>query len=955
MKYIRRAAFISTVIFILFNFANACEQKGEIDKTATFPLGSNQCHQFKLAPGNEFYQITAYQKGVDVELRLFRNDTEIKTADSENLNSGFEFLPFITDAEANYTLQVRWVDDLKSMIKNDGLYTLEIERCPLTDADESFVEQFDKAKSLYERATADRLKGNQAQAIAGYLSAIEIYRSLSSSKGIRYKMFLTNYYLGVAYNSSGKYAEAVLVLEKIRPIAGENQDKYLENLLLRELGIAYFKTGNYQKSDDALGGAVSGFEQSVAENIGEKQALAAAYVNQSETFLSLGRLDAAIATLEKVRANFKENATENILASLKLADVYIDFGSREKAVEIITTLTIKKEMSDYIKGVFNKISGKLFMKSDPAKALAFFNKAVQFLAADEDENTQLLLFTGNAHYYAADYKSARLYYEQAKAGFERQNNQGELAQVLNNLGVVYYHQKDYVAAVASCEAALNINTETQNDLNRARNLINLMYFYEAAANEASAIFYGKWAINTVQTIKFSQLQTLESEIQDNFRDSFTDAFRNLAELLIKAGRISEAEQVLRFIKVKEYQDYIRGEGKLNSIAYTKEEARILAEIKAGEKFAARKKTSESGFPKETSPTGKLIEALKKQNVKVEEILFVSTLVTEKNIYLIAHLDQKQQLYVQSVPRATVNKIVFEFREALLDPSKNPKIAGKKLFDILIKPLEAKMLSPRIRKIVWSLDGALRYVSIPALFDGRNYLVRRFANIQLTLASEEKILFPKSSELSAIGFASSRAFEDLPSLPAAKNELDCIFEDGKRLIINSTCKKGIIQGKKVVDEEFTRDALEDALRGYKLIHLTSHFVMQPGDSSNSYLLLGGGSDRKYTMQSFSKQQLNNTEILIMSACNTATFSSDGDEFESFATMAQKQGAKAVIGTLWPVADNSTASFMTEFYRLFEVEKLDKAEAIRVAQINVAKNKIYAHPFYWSPFVLFGNWS
>src|SRR5687767_11136249 len=146
MKYIKVSILVFMVVFISFLSVNACESKGELNITLTFPLKKNQCHQFTLKKESEnYYQITAQQKGVDVELRLFENNAEIKSTDSENLNSGFEFLPFTANSSSNYTLQVRWVDDRQAMIKNEGFYTLEVESRALTRQDEIFVEQFEKA------------------------------------------------------------------------------------------------------------------------------------------------------------------------------------------------------------------------------------------------------------------------------------------------------------------------------------------------------------------------------------------------------------------------------------------------------------------------------------------------------------------------------------------------------------------------------------------------------------------------------------------------------------------------------------------------------------------------------------------------------------------------------------------------------------------------------------------
>ncbi|HEX8734029.1 MAG TPA: CHAT domain-containing protein, partial [Pyrinomonadaceae bacterium] len=579
-------------------------------------------------------------------------------------------------------------------------------------------------------------------------------------------------------------------------------------------------------------------------------------------------------------------------------------------------------------------------------------------AGDEREQNEIKMFIGNTLYYARDFAGAKNYYEQAKTGFERLNDKPNLAQTLNNLGVISFNRDEIQAAIALCENALMINTENPNDLNRARNLINLMYFQEAGGNEMYAIFYGKWAINTIHAIKFEHLQSLEKDVQDTFQDSFTDAFRKLANLLIKEGRISEAEQVMRFIKEKEYQDYMRGRVQLGEIDYSKGEEEILKQIKTRiEKKTTNLPTESTKNEKSNvtlSPTKQLIKNLVAQNVDVSEIVFVTTLVAKDAVNIILTTDDRQKVFTQNIPKENLSKLVFEFRSAVTDVNKNPKIAGKKLYDLLVKPLEADLAEAKATKIVWSLDGVLRYVSIPALYDGKNYLVNKFASVQITFASDEKVLFPKVLNPTAIGLASSKPFENLSSLPAAKNELDCIFEDGRKLIINSTCAKGLIKGKKLADEEFTQETFEAALQNYQLIHFTSHFVMQAGDNSKSFLLLGGGKNRKYTMQEFANQQLDNVEIMIMSACDTANFSRDGAEFESFAAMAQKQGAKAILGTLWSVADISTSKFMREFYWFYQIKKTDKAEAIRKAQITVASDKNFSHPFFWAPFVLFGNW-
>lgn len=114
--------------------------------------------------------------------------------------------------------------------------------------------------------------------------------------------------------------------------------------------------------------------------------------------------------------------------------------------------------------------------------------------------------------------------------------------------------------------------------------------------------------------------------------------------------------------------------------------------------------------------------------------------------------------------------------------------------------------------------------------------------------------------------------------------------------------------------------------------------------------------------------------------------NGKETEGFAYLAQALGAKAVIASLWQVDDIGTQVLMPEFYRLHETG-LGKIEAMRKAQLSLLNGEIketpacvtkgsesldqstnkfklmlykkdatkpFAHPFYWAPFILIGNW-
>ena len=99
-------------------------------------------------------------------------------------------------------------------------------------------------------------------------------------------------------------------------------------------------------------------------------------------------------------------------------------------------------------------------------------------------------------------------------------------------------------------------------------------------------------------------------------------------------------------------------------------------------------------------------------------------------------------------------------------------------------------------------------------------------------------------------------------------------------------------------------------------------------------------------------------------------SNGREVDGLGTTAQLKGAKAVISSLWEVNDASTGELMADFYRRWATGagKVQKVEALHQAQLDMLLGKItpqpaaadpaaptsFAHPYYWAPFVLMGNW-
>lgn len=354
-----------------------------------------------------------------------------------------------------------------------------------------------------------------------------------------------------------------------------------------------------------------------------------------------------------------------------------------------------------------------------------------------------------------------------------------------------------------------------------------------------------------------------------------------------------------------------------------------------------------------------------------------TVITENRYRVIMTTPTIQIDGKTDVNAEELNKKIFAFRKALTDTNVDPRPLGKELYDILIKPIEKELAASGAKTLVWSLDGLLRYIPIAALApDGRTYLAETYQNVVITPRTREQIT-GNDVKWRALGMGTSEeqtvVYPDQPNLkvkvealPGSKEELMAIVRDE-----DHPNESGIIDGRRFLDKEFTIKNLTDSLalknadgrRKFTVVHLASHFRL--GDNwSTSSLLLGNG--KLLSLEDMSKTaaiDFRDVELVTLSACNTAlTTASNGLEVDSLAAAIQAKSGKAVLASLWSIYDESTAVLMKDFYRLRkENPKLSKAEALQQAQRNLIgdpndpkSDHSFSHPYFWSGFVLIGNW-
>jgi CHAT domain-containing protein len=561
---------------------------------------------------------------------------------------------------------------------------------------------------------------------------------------------------------------------------------------------------------------------------------------------------------------------------------------------------------------------------------------------------------------------------------------------LNNLALLYVFTGEYAKALPLSYRALRIASDRNvlEILWRVQGTLRLLLAHES--KDDLAIFFGKQAVNTIQGMR-TRFSGIDRELQRSFLRDKEPIYRDLADLLISQGRLAEAQQVLGMLKEEEFFEFIRrsetDDPRQRRLAFQSHEEpwqkrfqamqgkttsqaefnRYLTEIRQA--FAARagKQVAESADAQANrAALQKTLGALGAGSVMLH---FVQSKERLNIIVTTATSQTAKQIPLKAVD---LNQQIDRLRRVLRSPQSKPLPAAQELYQTLIAPIAADLDKAGAKTIMFYLDGTLRYIPMAVLHDGKQYLAERYALAVYTEVARDNLTHAPAGNRTIAGLGLTRAIEDHDALPAVRAELQGIVKVGQ---------SGFIPGEILLDEKFSARAMQQSLqKGYPLLHIASHFVFRPGTEATSYLLLGDGDRLTLKRIRDEKYDFRRVDLLTLSACETGLSSSSdaqGQEVEGLAVLVQRQGAKGVIATLWPVADASTALFMQHMYRLRE-QNLTKAEALRQAQIALirgqavasgsdaqrgavrtdtqpaASGATYAHPYFWAPFILMGNW-
>jgi CHAT domain-containing protein len=811
------------------------------------------------------------------------------------------------------------------------------------------------AASLLETGKSYYQAGQFSEAASAWQQAAQSYQRQEDSL----KLALTLSYLSLAYQALGRWEEAETAIAKSQQLSqrAEN-DNSLSAQILNVKGNFLLARGQTEAALRTWQAAEEQYQQA-----GDETGKLGSQINQAQALQNLGLYRRSHLLLERVGQQLRSQHDSALKATgLRSLGMALQVtGKLKQAREVLhESLQVSQKMGDrdamgttwFILGNTVKAAG------DNQAAIDFYHQAatnvVDPLSQVEARLNQFALLIEIQQQLEAQAllpllkpqivalaPSRRGIYAQvnfvdnllklkgttsttetakllasAVGAARKLNDLRAESYALGTLGKIYISTQQWTDAQALTEQALQKAQAIKASEIAYEWQWQLARILEAENDLQGAIAANKEAVNNLQAVR-SDLVAVNPDIQFSFRENVEPIYRNLVKLLLTSPdkttkpsqeNLKQARDAIESLRQAELENFFR-------------EACLVARPQP-------------------------IDAIDRKAAVIYPIV-----LSDRLAVILSTSERSLEYYETQLPQQEIETTLEELLQSL-NPAFSNQIRlnlSQKVYDWTIRPLEPTLEREKIETLVFVLDGWLRNIPMAALYDGKQYLIEKYRvaltpGLQLLEAQELD-----RERLTAVTAGVSQANGGFSALPGVKVELAEIA--------------GELPTAQLLDKQFTRLNFEEQIARNlsPVVHLATHgqFSSNPDET---FILAWDAPIRvgefQNLLRSRDRSEANPVELLVLSACQTAA--GDKQATLGLAGMAVRSGARSTIATLWAVKDESTALLMTEFYKelmkspLATSSRLNRAEALRQAQLALVRSPQFKHPFYWAAFVLVGNW-
>jgi len=433
------------------------------------------------------------------------------------------------------------------------------------------------------------------------------------------------------------------------------------------------------------------------------------------------------------------------------------------------------------------------------------------------------------------------------------------------------------------------------------------------------------AVNTLQSLR-SDLVTISSDVQFSFRQSVEPVYRELVALLLQPQKTSSLKSLSK-----------QGGEQAGVSQKNLVQARIVIE--------SLQLAELDNFFRDACINAKPAQI---DQIDQSAAVFYPIILPDRLEVILALPGQPLRQYTTVLPKSEINKTLKEMRATAAIPRYRVSVKrfqqpSQQVYNWLIRPVEAELAASGVKTLAFVPDGAFRNIPLSALYDGKQYLVEKYS---VAIAPGMQLVDPQPlarQKLQVLAFGLSEERQGFSSLPNVQSELEGI--------------KSEVESQVRLNESFTTSNFKEATESYPfpVVHLATHGQFS-SSAQDTFVLTWDdrirANDFSELLRTTEGNRKHPIELLVLSACQTAT----GDERAALglAGVAVRAGARSTMASLWIVSDEATSLLMSKFYQELTNKQETKAEALRRAQVAVLRDEHFSHPYFWSAFVLVGNW-
>jgi CHAT domain-containing protein len=813
-----------------------------------------------------------------------------------------------------------------------------------------------QAQQLYEDGQFDRAAQLLKQAAADYAASGD---KLGQARQLRN--------LALAYQQMGKLTlanetiqESINYIQASKNNGAQRERKRLLAQTLEVKGKLQLDAGQSEQALETWKQTANSYQQ-----LDDLAGITRSKINQSQALQRLGLYRQALKTLTGVR-NTLQAQPDSLLKAKGLQSlgealrVVGDLKRSQEVLEQSLALAEKLQLRDSLAAILISLGNTAYVQQKPDDALGFYQRAAQAspsptlklqaqlnqlrVLVDEKKESEASTLAPQIQTQLADWPPSRtaiyarinLAESFRKMGNPKESqlpiaNSQNFAQLLAT-AVQQAQSLNDERAEAYALGSLGGLYEQNQQWDNAQKLTEQALLLAQGINAADIAYQWQWqlgrilrakgsvegataaytqAVNTLQSIR-SDLVAISSDVQFSFRQSVEPVYREFVALLLqpKGGKsdqkdLAQARKVIESLQLAELDNFFR-DACINAKP---------AQIDQIDKTAA---------------------------------VFYPIILPDRLEVILALPGQPLRQYTTALPKQTINKTLRDLRDAVTVPRYRISVKrfhepAQKVYNWLIRPVEAELANSGIKTLAFVPDGLFRNIPLSALYDGKHYLVEKYS---VAIAPGLQLVDPKPlvrKELKVLAFGLTESRSGFSPLPNVQSEMDRI--------------KGEVESQVRLNQSFTNSSFKEATESseFPVIHLATHGQFS-SSAQDTFVLTWDDRIRANDFSELLRAQQGNQkqpiELLVLSACQTA--SGDDRAALGLAGVAVRAGARSTLASLWFVSDEATSLLMSEFYQELSRTQDTKAEALRRAQMAILHQQDFSHPYFWSAFVLVGNW-